>query len=178
MNRIRVVGSSGSGKTTTAKAIAARLDIPRLELDAVHWLPNWQERSAEEMRERALGFASSHPRWVIDGNYNSRLGTHIDHLVDTFVWLDLPRWRVMAALLARSVRRSITGEELWETGNRERLRTMFNRDPNENILLWSWTNHHRNRQRYGARSAAGDHHWIRLRSRRDVNQFLESLGPK
>ena len=175
MDRIRVVGSAGSGKTTTATAIAARLGIPFLELDSVHWLPGWQERDAEDFRARVLDFASSHPRWVIEGNYDGRLGPVIDHLVDTFIWLDLPRWRVIPALVMRTVRRSLTREELWGMGNRENLRGLLNRDPTENIVLWSWTQHHVKRERYTARAESGEHRWIRLRSRREVKHFLRGL---
>lgn len=178
MDRIRVVGSSGSGKTTTATAIAARLGIPRLELDSVHWLPDWQERDVDEFRRRALEFATSHPRWVIDGNYTGRLGPTVDHLVDTFVWLDLPRWRVMAALLARTIRRSLTREQLWGTNNHERLRFLLSWDPHTNLMRWSWINHHKNRRRYGARAEAGAQHWVRLRSRREVREFLDGLVPQ
>ena len=141
----------------------------------MHWLPDWQERDEEEFRRLALEFAESHPRWVIDGNYGSRLGSTIDHLVDTFVWLELPRWRVMTALLARTVRRSITRERLWGTNNYERITSLFKWDPHENLARWSWVNHHKNRVRYGARAAAGEHHWIRLRSRREVRRFLDGL---
>ncbi len=174
MNRIRVVGSSGSGKTTTARAIAERLGIPHLELDAVHWLPDWEERDADEFRATVAGFAAR-PRWVIDGNYGGRMGEGIDHLVDTFVWLDLPRWRVFLAVLGRTLRRSITREELWGTGNRERIRTLFKRDPAENIVLWSWVHHDRYRERYEAIQRADRHRWIVLRSRRDVHRFLDTL---
>ena len=66
MNRIRVVGTSGSGKSTTAMAIARALDIPYLELDAVHWLPDWQERDPDQFRQMVLEFATQ-ARWVIDG---------------------------------------------------------------------------------------------------------------
>ena len=142
----------------------------------MQWLSDWQECPQEEFRRRALQFATEHPRWVIDGNYNGRLGTTLDHLVDTFVWLDLPRWRVMAALLARTIRRSITRERLWGTNNRERLTSLLRWDPHENLMRWSWTNHHKNRARYGARAKADDHNWVRLRSRREVREFLESLG--
>lgn len=177
MNRIRVLGSSGSGKTTTATAIAERLGLPRLELDRVHWLPEWKERSVEEFRRIVTEFVETHDRWVIDGNYTSRSAGLIDDRVDAFVWLDLPRWRVMAALLARTIRRSFTREELWDTGNTEKITNLFSLDPNENIAMWSWTNHHKNRQRYGARAAADPDRWVRLRSRRAVKRFLESLGP-
>jgi ABC-type phosphonate transport system ATPase subunit len=35
--RIVVVGTSGSGKTTLAKALAAQLALPYIELDALNW---------------------------------------------------------------------------------------------------------------------------------------------
>lgn len=175
MDRIRVVGNAGSGKTTTAKAIAERLGIPRLELDSVHWLSDWKERDPNEFRQRVLEFANSNPRWVIDGNYTGRLGARIDHLVDTVVWLDLPRWRIIAALLARTVRRSITGELLWNTNNRERLSSLLSRDEHENLVLWSWRQHPRNQERYGPRAGSSEHPWVRLRSRREVRRFVEDL---
>ena len=175
MDRVRVVGSSGSGKTTTARALAARLDVPVLELDAVHWLPGWQERDPDEFRRLVSDFASAAPRWVIDGNYNSRLGDAIDHLVDTVVWLDLPRWRVTSSLVARTLRRSVTRTELWGSGNTERLPNLFKRDPLENIVLWSWTNHSRYSSRYRQRQSESDHHWVHLRTRREIARFLKSV---
>jgi adenylate kinase family enzyme len=39
--RILVVGSSCSGKTTFARALAGILGRPHIELDALHWGPNW-----------------------------------------------------------------------------------------------------------------------------------------
>lgn len=176
MNRIRVVGTSGSGKSTTATAIARALDIPYLELDAVHWLPDWKERDADEFRTIVADFAKQ-PRWVIDGNYRGRLGDRIENLVESYVWLDLPRWRVTTAVLFRSVRRAVAREELWASHNRERLATILKPDPLENIVLWSWTQHRRHRQRYEEMQRAGEHQWIRLRSRREVRRFLRSLAP-
>ena len=84
VDRIRVVGNSGSGKTTTAAAIAQRLGIPHLELDAVHWLPGWTERDPDDFRRIVDEFAAQ-PRWVIDGNYRGRLADRLDHLIDIYV---------------------------------------------------------------------------------------------
>jgi adenylate kinase family enzyme len=174
MNRIRVVGTSGSGKSTTAAAIARKLDIPYLELDSVHWLPGWQERDAEEFRRIIVDFAKQ-PRWVVDGNYSGRPGDRLDDLVDTYVWLDLPRWRVTLAVLRRTIRRGRTGEELW-SGNREHLLSLLKRDPLENVVLWSWTQHRRQREGYEEKTRTSSHRWIRLHSRREVNQFLDTPG--
>jgi adenylate kinase family enzyme len=175
MDRVRVVGSAGSGKSTAARAIARALDVPHLELDAVHWLPGWRERDPEEFRQAVVAFASG-PRWVIDDNYTSRLGDCLDRLVDTYVWLDLPRWRVTLAVLARTVRRGWSGQELWESGNRERLSSLFKPDPLENIVLWSWAQHRRQRKRWEELEQTGRYQWVRLRSRRQVNRFLHNLG--
>jgi adenylate kinase family enzyme len=174
VNRIRVVGTSGVGKSTTAVAIARRLDVPCLELDAVHWLPDWQERDRDDFRSIVLDFATTRPRWVIDGNYSSRLGDCLDPLTDVYVWLDLPRWQVTRAVLGRTIRRSITREELWGS-NREHLSSLLKRDPLDNIVLWSWTQHRPQRERYDQQSRTGSPDWIRLRSRRAVSRFLEQV---
>ena len=49
MKRISVVGSSGSGKTTVARRIAEALDAPHVELDELHWGPDWAAASAAEL---------------------------------------------------------------------------------------------------------------------------------
>src|SRR5436305_799712 len=45
--RLVVVGTSGSGKTTLAREIARRRALPHVELDALHWGPNWTEPPVE-----------------------------------------------------------------------------------------------------------------------------------
>ncbi len=56
-SRIRVLGAAGSGKTTLARQIAERLDLPRLEIDAVFWLPDWKERERSETLRMVREFA-------------------------------------------------------------------------------------------------------------------------
>ena len=92
------------------------------------------------------------------------------------MWLDLPRWRVTTSVFERTVRRAVTGEELWASGNREHLSSLVKPDPLENIVLWSWTQHRRQREGYEEMQHVGGHRWIRLRSRREVRRFLGSLN--
>lgn len=47
--RIAVVGVSGNGKTTLARRLAATLDVPYTELDALNHLPGWIEATAETL---------------------------------------------------------------------------------------------------------------------------------
>jgi hypothetical protein len=66
MARIVVVGNSGGGKSTLARAMAAQRRLPLTELDALLWEPGW--RLVEPAR-----FAAAHqaaieaPRWIIEG---------------------------------------------------------------------------------------------------------------
>jgi len=175
VRRVSVVGVSGSGKTTTAVAIADRLGVPYIELDGIFHQPGWTSLDDEEFARR-VATATSGDGWVVDGNY-SRIRDVVWSRADTVVVLDLPRWRVMSQLLARTVRRGVTGEELW-AGNRESLRNLIRREPERNILLWSWTNHARNRARY--RAAPADPRWAHLRflracSRREIRQLILAL---
>ena len=41
--RVSIVGSTGTGKTTFGRELAAILAVPFVELDALFWGPNWSK---------------------------------------------------------------------------------------------------------------------------------------
>ena len=50
--RVVVYGPSGSGTSTLARALAERLAVPVVELDAIyHGRPGWDDLSRDEFRE-------------------------------------------------------------------------------------------------------------------------------
>lgn len=176
MQRINVVGPSGSGKTTVATRLADALDLPRVELDALHHQPGWTEMPAEELRERVAALTAG-SRWVVDGNYSSKLGDLVWRRADTMVWLDLPRAAVMRQLLPRTAARAITRRELWN-GNREPLTGLFRWDPHRSIVRWSWTTHAKVRERYTAAMRDPEYAHldvVRLRSRAEVRRWLAEV---
>ena len=140
--RINVVGTSGSGKSSLSRQIATHLDLPYIELDQLFWKANWTESPDEELFQK-LRVALSANRWVLDGNYDRT--RHIKWAqVETVVWLDLPLYLVFSRVLVRAMTRSLTGKELW-AGNKETLRkTFLSRD---SIILWSLKTHAKNRKR-------------------------------
>ena len=176
MRRVSVAGISGSGKTTLAGALAAKLGVPHVELDALHHDANWQPASAELLRSRVeAALAAAPDGWVADGNYESKLGDLVVSRADTFVWIDLPLplalWRIALRTAARLIRRT----ELWN-GNRETLRnSILARD---NLFSWAVKSHRRKRREL---PSIGERHphltVVRLRSPRAVAQFLESVSP-
>jgi adenylate kinase family enzyme len=178
VQRISIVGCSGSGKTTVAREVAIRLGLPRLELDAVFHQPGWEPRDDESFREVVGSFVGG-DGWVVDGNYVSHgVADLVWPHADTVVWVDPPKRVVMSRVVRRTLRRVITREELWN-GNREPWSNLYRRDPYENIIVWAWTRHPTVRERYEAMLDDGT--WahldvVRLRTRRDVRGFLRSVG--
>lgn len=122
MRRVVIIGSaSGNGKTTLGRALAQRLAVPFVELDALVHGPNWTETPDDELRA-ALRPIVAEDGWVIDGDYQRKLGTLVLDRADTIVWLDLPT-RVWVPRLARRSMRRISGREPLWNGNRETLKT-------------------------------------------------------
>jgi adenylate kinase family enzyme len=138
--RIVIRGSSGSGKTTMATRIAEVRDIPHVELDSIFHQPSWTALADDEFRARVAAFMDD-GSWVVCGNYSVVAPLLLDR-VDTLVLFDLPKHTVMARVIWRTLRRGVQRKELWN-GNRERLTSMFRRDPERSIVAWTWTNHAR-----------------------------------
>src|SRR2546423_4077200 len=133
MRRVVVVGTSGSGKTTLARQLAAKLDVTHIELDALHWEPNWSSTPVPRLREKVVAALAAAPQgWTICGNYRA-VSDAIRPNADTIVWLDYPMSLVFRRTLSRTLRRWWCGEVLWN-GNRERLWTNF--CTSDSILLW------------------------------------------
>jgi len=173
--RIAVVGTTGSGKTTLAQRIALHLALPHVELDALHWGPDWSEAPIEAFREQTSA-ALAGERWVVDGNY-SRVRDIVWARADTVVWLDYPLWLILARLLRRTCRRVFTRQMLWGN-NRESFRTQFfSRD---SLFVWVWRTYPRRRQEYPLLLAEPQHAHltaVRLRSPRQTRRWLASLSP-
>jgi adenylate kinase family enzyme len=114
--RIVVVGTTSSGKSTLAKAMSERLSYDFIELDALYWEPNWKGADPHVFLERVENAVHA-DTWVVAGNY-SRVRDLIWSRAEAVIWLDYPLPIVFWRLLLRSIRRSVTREELWN-GNRE-----------------------------------------------------------
>jgi adenylate kinase family enzyme len=119
--RIAVVGGSGSGKTTVARRLAAMNDLPYVELDALHWGPNWTACPKDEFRARVEG-AISGDAWIVDGNYTGKLNDLVLQRADLVVWLDLPLRKTLPRLWSRTRCRMRERTVLWSGA---RLGAMF-----------------------------------------------------
>jgi adenylate kinase family enzyme len=146
MKKILLVGPACSGKTTLARRLSTLLLLPHIELDAMHWMPDWQELDSGEFREAVIRELQQ-DGWIVDGNYGRKLGKLVWQRADTIIWLNLPFTTVYYRLLRRSARRIYTRQELWN-GNRETLTAaLFQRD---SLLYWIPENWNRIQTNYRA----------------------------
>jgi adenylate kinase family enzyme len=145
MRRVSVVGTTGSGKTTLAATISARLGMPHIELDAIYHQPNWTPLPEGEFRRRIADLVEG-DSWVVDGNY-SMVRDLVWGAADTVVVLAYSRPLVMRRIVARTFGRMWRRQELWN-GNRERWTNLLSFNPERNIILWSWHTYDKNHMRY------------------------------
>jgi adenylate kinase family enzyme len=174
LKRVNVKGTSGSGKTTFGRALAGRLGVPYVELDALHHGPNWAEPTDEEFRARVREAIDAAPDgWVIDGNYESKLGETVVGEADTIVWLDLPLGLKLRRLWRRTTDRIRNDVELWN-GNKETWRNaVWGRG---SLFGWMLRTHFRQRREW-PRRFAGDARLVRLRSVAETQAWLEERKP-
>ncbi|MEP6790737.1 MAG: toxin [Ramlibacter sp.] len=172
--RIVIVGESCSGKSTLARALAARLGQPHIELDSLFWGPKWRARPKEQF-QADVRKATDADAWVADGNYHSLRPT-IWPRATLVVWMHPPVPVVFWRALKRCVRRAWTGEELF-AGNRETFRQSF--ASRESLLWWILAHHgkrtadfeeqRRTRQWTGAR-------WVEIRDDSELAAFALQAG--
>jgi len=172
--RFIVIGTSGSGKSTFATALAATLQVQRIELDALHWLPNWVERDDSEFRA-LVADATKGERWVVDGNYSVVRDVVWPKATD-IIWLNFSRTTVFSRILWRTLHRCLTKQKLW-AGNTESLsKAFFSR---ESILLWTLTTYGKNKSKYADlrdNQAFAHLRWHELRSTKDAERLLLSAS--
>ena len=174
--RIVVAGTSGAGKSTFARRIAALLELSHIELDAINWQSGWRDLTRHDRGEfvRRVNEASESEAWVVDGNYGpvrDRVWQRATHLV----WLDYERPVIMARVISRTLVRAVLRTELW-AGNRERWRQMLR--PSHPIR-WAWNTWERRRRETAERLAQWEcAHLVVLRLRRpgEVSRAVDLLA--
>lgn len=165
--RIAIIGYSGAGKSTLAKTLGERHHCPVLHLDALHFLPGWQERDDQDALALLLPRLQEE-RWVIDGNYGSLAYWERMKAADQIIFLNFNRFQCLWQAYGRyrhnrgQVRGSVA------PGCLEKFDLEF--------FLWILWNGRskRIRDRYRQVAQAYPHKFTACRCRKDVRRLLES----
>ena len=170
MKKILVIGSGGAGKTTFAKRLGEILKIEVIHLDSIYWKSGWVETPKPEWK-MVIDQLLARESWVMDGNYSGTLDIRFQ-ACDTLIFLDLPRllclWRVFKRVLKY---RGTNRPDLPE-GCPEKLSLEF--------VAWIWNYPKKTRPKIVKmmRENPQGKEMFRLRSKVEVNTFLENIAQK
>lgn len=170
--RVVIAGVSGVGKTSLARRVSARLGIPHTEIDALYHGAGWVPRP-EFLADVQLLVAGE--CWVTEWQYTTARSI-LAARADVVVWLDLPFLTVtLPRVVRRTLRRRARREVLWNGNVEPPLRTFFT--DREHIVRWAWSTRDKYRMRVPELERRYPHlSVVRLRSRRQVDAWLHSLG--
>ena len=157
--RVVVIGVTSSGKSTLAETLAKRFDLNFIELDALHWEPNWQGAPLEVFRAR-VERATQAEKWIVAGNYHV-VRDLIWPKAETIIWLDYAFLTVLWQLSCRTLLRWWNQELLWGT-NREPFWQHFKLWSQESLFHWLFKTYWRRKREIPMLLSETEHQHLKL----------------
>ena len=164
MNRILIVGISGTGKTRLAAQLSEELNLPVFHLDSIFWKKNWQEEDPAIV-ENSIKDIIDAETWIMEG-YVEPLGCERVAAADQVIYLDysgsnallggLQRWKQF-----RNKKRPEMPEENTESFGFKFLMTLLRRDERPEI----------------EQAIKGEENKVvRLKTRKQTDRYLSALS--
>lgn len=102
-NRICIIGPSSSGKSTLAKAIGEKKNLPVCYLDQMAHNPNsnWIRKDIPDFKIEHEEFIQHHSEWIMDGNYQILMRERFAQ-ASFVIWLNFSKIGSLYRYLKRS----------------------------------------------------------------------------
>ena len=166
MERVLIIGCGGAGKSTLARQLGEKLNLPVVHLDSIFWLPGWVEMEKDEFDAR-IRTEMAKETWILDGNYNRTLPERIARC-DTIIYLDFSRTACLYGIFKRLLTNIGKTRPDMGAGCKEKVDLDF--------VKWVWNfNKHKREKYYRLLNEAEGVETIVLKNRRMVRRFLTSL---
>lgn len=88
MNKVIVIGCSGAGKSTFARKLRDKTNLPLFYLDQIWHKPDKTNITRDEFDKKLFEILDNNESWIIDGNYIRTLETRLKEC-DTVFFFDL-----------------------------------------------------------------------------------------
>ncbi len=166
MERILIIGCGGAGKSTLARQLGEKMDLPVVHLDKLFWKPGWVESTKDEIDEK-IRQEMAKPRWIMDGNYNRTMPERVKYC-DTIIYLDFSRVACLMGVFKRVLTTYGTVRPDMGEGCPERFDLEF--------LKWVWNyNRDKRESNYRLLNETEGVQTIVLKNRRAVRKFLNQM---
>ena len=123
MNKIAVVGISGSGKSTVARKLAEKTDLPLFHMDQLFWKGNWE---AIPEADYLIGHKEliNKPKWIIEGYVDEKMSDRLK-MADLVLYLDYSGVRSVWHVLRRWLKHRKESRPEIPAEAREKLKLKF-----------------------------------------------------
>ncbi|MCJ8010766.1 DNA topology modulation protein [Paenibacillus sp. KQZ6P-2] len=167
MNRIIVIGSAGSGKSTLSQKLSELLALPVIHLDRFYWKPNWTPSPNDEWDEFLLD-AVSKDKWIMDGNYSRTLEIRLNE-ADAVIFLDMPRLLCIYRILKRRI--------IYHGKTRPDLNEECPEKLDWAFIIWVWNYKKRSKPKVitALEQVKDRKQVVILKSRKEVRGFLDQV---
>jgi adenylate kinase family enzyme len=100
--RVVVIGNAGGGKSTLARKLAAKRDLPYIEIDRLVWQPGWQ-LTEEVVYQAEHARLSAGDRWLMDGfGWLNSMAARLERATEV-IFVDMPLWMHFWLLAERQI---------------------------------------------------------------------------
>lgn len=133
IQRIRIIGATGSGKTYLAKAICDYTDYVCLNLDKIYFkylVDGKPQYYTEQYRFDSLHCFLKYEKWIIEGSYYQNWAISSFEQADLILVLNIPRYIRNCRVIKRSIQKHYSLEALirhlkysylWEKNHKEKV---------------------------------------------------------
>lgn len=174
--KIIITGTTCTGKTTLGKKMSKEFLIPQIDLDDLHFLPNWVEKENDVFVNDVNFELDKHQEWIVTGSYQTLLKDSVWQKATLIVWLDYPLHLILRRYFIRTYKRVFLKEKCCGE-NYETLSRTFSK---ESLFLWIFKTYwHRKRRMHQWQTTLFAHKkWLILKSPKEVHQLKNILSNK
>ena len=143
MRKIIITGTTCTGKTTLGRKLSRELSIKQIDLDELHFLPNWVEKKNAVFIDDVHRELENLDEWIVTGSYQTLLKDSVWQDASSIIWLDYPLHLILRRYFIRTYRRVFLKEKCCGD-NYETLGRTFSK---ESLFLWIFKTYwHRKRR--------------------------------
>ncbi len=174
LNRIYILGTVGSGKSSLAKRLSAILGIKAYDLDDIYWKKGYGIKRGEAERTRRFTRLCNRKKWIIEGVYSAWIEEGIKRS-DMVVLLDIP----LHSLIWRITKRYLLREKSRKMGQ-QRYKGSFSDYVGLLRAVARYRKKSNKKGLYRHKEIIGKHKvdFICIRSKKEAEGFISSLNRK
>ncbi|WP_127536174.1 hypothetical protein [Paenibacillus illinoisensis] len=126
MKKIIILGIVASGKTTLAKEISQKINIPWYELDTIvhHETPHGRNKRTPDEQIAVIQDIDRHGAWIFEGTDRASYRCLWD-MADTIIFLDTPLWKRKMRIFLRFIKQNLGIEKSHYTSDVQMLKMMY-----------------------------------------------------